>query len=59
MKQNNKINSSVKIARAMEKEFGKGEIISIPILYEEEVKKYIMEIEDAHKKAKNSKLMFD
>jgi len=55
----NKINSSVEIARAMEKEFGKGEIISVPILYEEEVKKYIMEIEEDHKKAKKSKLKFD
>lgn len=47
------------IGKAMLKLYpDKCRIITIPMLYEKEVIEYVMEIEEAHKKAARSKLTF-
>ena len=49
--------SSQQIAEELKKT-GKGEIVQVKMLHERAVRKYIMGIEEAHEKAKNSKLFF-
>ena len=47
------------IAKEMKRVYGdKCKVIKIEMLYEKEVRKYVMGIEEAHKKAKNSTLHF-
>jgi len=47
------------IAKEMLRVYGdKCKIIKVDMLYEKEVQKYVMGIEEAHKKAKNSTLVF-
>lgn len=51
--------SSPKIAKAMEQVYGKNtKVMKIEMQHEDEIKKYVMEIEEAHKKAACSKLAF-
>jgi hypothetical protein len=51
--------SSPAIAKAMERVYGNStKVVKIEMQHAEEVKKYVMEIEEAHKKAANSKLAF-
>lgn len=51
--------SNEKFAKKLKKLFGdEVKEVKIDLLYQEEVNKYIMEIEEAHKKAAHSKLMF-
>ena len=47
-----------KITEVFEKLFGKGETITVPMLYEKEVNKFLNTIEQAHKDAAKSKLVF-
>ena len=49
---------SAELARGMEEVLGPGKVIKVKMLYEKEVRKYIMKIEKAHKKAAKSKLRF-
>ena len=47
------------IAKEMLRVFGdKCKVVKVEMLYQEEVNKYIMEIEEAHKKAAHSTLVF-
>ena len=47
------------IAKEMLRVYGdKCKVIKVEMLYEEEVRKYVMGIEDAHKKAAHSTLHF-
>ena len=51
--------SSPAIARAMKKIYGSStKVVKIDMRHEEEVRKYVMKIEEAHKKAAESKLTF-
>lgn len=51
--------TSPAIAEEMQRIYGSStKVINIKIRHEEEVKKYVMGIEDAHKKAATSKLAF-
>ena len=51
--------SSPKIAREMKKVYGSNtKVVRIKMRHEEEVKKYVMKIEEAHNKAAKSKLAF-
>ena len=53
------MNISSDMARELQKLFlHRCEIVSIELLYEREVRKYVMKIEEAHKKASKSKLVF-
>jgi hypothetical protein len=47
-----------KVTKVFEKMFGKGETITVPMLYEKEVSAFLKTIEDAHKQAAKSKLIF-
>lgn len=63
MGKENRINHSARIALALEKAGIKGTIITIEMTprlrkIEKSVRNYVMEIEKAHKKAANSKLIF-
>ena len=49
--------ASQQIAEELKKT-GKGEVVQIEMLHERAVRKYIMGIEKAHERAKNSKLFF-
>jgi hypothetical protein len=54
---NKKQSISEMIAKELQKIYGdKCKVIHIPMFYEEEVNKFIQEIEDAHRKAEYSKL---
>jgi hypothetical protein len=51
--------SSPGIARELQRKYGeKTEVVKIQMLHEGAVRKYIMGIEDAHKKAAKSKIVF-
>ncbi|MBF8303955.1 MAG: hypothetical protein HW399_330 [Dehalococcoidia bacterium] len=51
--------SSPQIAKEMKHKYGnRAKKVRIEMLYEEEVKNYVMKIEEAHKKAAESKLHF-
>jgi mannose/fructose-specific phosphotransferase system component IIA len=51
--------SSPAIAKEMERIYGKNtKVVKIEMFHEEDVKKYVMKIEEAHKKAAESKLLF-
>ena len=51
--------SSPEIAQEMQRVYGnKSSLVKITMRHEEEVKKYVMKIEEAHDKAANSKLSF-
>lgn len=51
--------SSPAIAREMQKIYGKkAKVVKIEMRHEDEVKNYVMKIEDAHRKAAKSKLLF-
>ena len=51
--------SSPAIAKEMKRIYGsRTEVVRIDMRHEEEVRKYVMKIEEAHKKAAESKLTF-
>ena len=51
--------SSPAIAKEMKQIYGsRAEVVEIEIRHKKEIKKYVMEIEEAHKKAANSTLNF-
>lgn len=51
--------SSPAIAKEMKRIYGnKTKVVKIDMCHEEEVKKYVMKIEEAHKKAAESELTF-
>ncbi len=55
----NSIFSSPAIAKEMRKIYGSStRVVQIDMRHEEEVRKYVMKIEEAHKKAAKSKLTF-
>lgn len=51
--------SSPQIIKELKQKYGnRAKEVKIEMLYEEEVKNYVMKIEEAHKKAAESKLRF-
>ena len=51
--------SSPAIAKEMKRAYGKSaRVVKIEMRHEDEVKKYVMSIEEAHKKAAESELSF-